>query len=90
MAWSSTLVCEAQLSWQWSEVPHFLYLKGHVLHSSESLDKCIQTSDKLSGNSQWAYPGVLCLYRHVYSCHMCRYLEHSTLPGMIEVVSFFF
>ena len=81
-AWSSTLVCAAQLRQQQSEACLCYTLEGHVLHPSGPLNKYFETLDKLLENSWWAYPAVLQLYRCVCSGHTCRNLEHSTLPDM--------
>ena len=56
-------MCGAQLSQQWSELPASYTLEGHALYPSESLNKCLETHDESSWNSQWAYPGALHLYR---------------------------
>ena len=79
VAWSSTLVCGAQLPRRSSEVYFSYTIEGGALHPSGSLDKCLGTPDGEWGISPGAYHWVALLCRHVCSGHVCRCLRWASL-----------
>ena len=80
VAWSSTLVCGAQLSQRWSRKCLRYTLK--VVYSTflGLFDKCFGTPDAKWGISPGAYLWVVPLSRHSCSDHMCKYLRCASLP----------
>lgn len=82
MAWSSTLVCEAWLSQQWSGNCLSYTLKTVYSTLLGLFDKCLGTPDSKCGISPGAYLWVVPLCRRGSSNHMCRYLGCVFLPDV--------
>ena len=80
VAWSSTLVCGARLSQQWSGACLSYTLKVVCSTLLGLSDKCLDTPDARCGISPGAYLWVVPLCRHGYYDHVCRYLRCVSLP----------
>ena len=66
MAWSSTLMCGAQLSQQWPEDCFSYTIESGKLHPFEFFDKGLGTTDGKRGISPGAYLWVIPLCRQGY------------------------
>ena len=84
VAWSSTLVCGAQLSQQWAgtRLPYIL----KVVHSISlgPFDKCLGTPDGKWGISPGAYLWMASLWRHGFLT-MCA-SRCVSLPGVSALI----